>query len=120
MQDYVNNYLEEKLNQINTLIKKIRPKLNYRLNIYDSRKLHDRSIITNNVILTSGAGFDVIGANELPLKFTTTSLYFPFLQSDKNENYLYWINNILKEERKCKAYQRNYWGDKIKRHHLLI
>lgn len=109
----------EKLNEIQNLIKELRPQLRFSLNIYDSRRLHDRSIITNNVILTSGAGFDVIGANEMPMKFTTTSLNFPFLQNDKNEQYLTWINNILKEERKCRAYQENYWGRKFKRHHLL-
>ena len=111
--------IEEKFCHIESLIRELRPELNYRLNICDSNRLHDRSIITNNVILTSGAGFDVIGTNEMPLRFTTTSLHFPFLQSDKNEKYLDWINNVLKEEQKCRGYQRNYWGDENKRHHLL-
>lgn len=111
--------IEVKFYQIDSLIRELRPELDFRLNIYDSKRLHDRSIITNNVILTSGAGFDVIGANEMPLRFTTTSLYFPFLQSDKNEKYLGWINNVLKEEQKCRGYQRNYWGDENKRLHLL-
>ena len=111
--------IEDKFCHIESLIRELRPELNYRLNICDSNRLHDRSIITNNVILTSGAGFDVIGTNEMPLRFTTTSLHFPFLQSDKNEKYLGWINNVLKEEQKCRGYQRNYWGDENKRHHLL-
>jgi hypothetical protein len=69
--------------------------------------------------LISGAGFDVIGLDEQPLKFTTTSLNFPFLQKDKNDKYLVWINNVLKEQEKCCAYESNYWGDEDKRHHLL-
>ena len=78
------SYIEEKLYKIEMLIKELRPKLTFSLNIFNSRKLHDRSILTNNIILTSGAGFDVIGSNEIPLKFTTTSLYFPFLISDSS------------------------------------
>lgn len=111
--------VEEKYKKIENLIREIRPELDFSLNIYHSKGLHDRSIITNNVILISGAGFDVIGANEQPLKFTTTSLIFPFLQTDKNDKYLVWIDNVLKEKQKCCAYQRNYWGDETKRHHLL-
>ena len=113
--------IEEKFNSIEMLVKDLRPRLIFSLNIFNSKKLHDRSILTNNIILTSGAGFDVIGRNELPLRFTTTSLYFPFLQYEPNGNikYLDWINNVLKVKRSCRAYQQNYWGEKKPRHHLL-
>lgn len=113
--------IDGKLCKIELLVKELRPKLAFSLNIFHSKKLHDRSILTNNIILTSGAGFDVIGSNEIPLKFTTTSLYFPFFQSDNNGRikYLDWINNVLKVERSCRAYQQNYWGEENPRHHLL-
>ena len=113
--------IDEKLNKIEVLIKQLRPRLTFSINIFHSKKIHDRSILTNNIILTSGAGFDVIDSNEIPLKFTTTSLYFPFLQSDTNGRikYLDWINNVLKVERSCRSYQQNYWGEENPRHHLL-
>lgn len=111
--------IEEKYDLLESLIKELRPNLNFILTIYNSRYIHDRSIITNNIILTSGAGFDVIGSNDQPLRFTTTSLCFPFLLSDKNEMYLEWINNILKEKNKHRIYQQDYWGDRTKKNHLL-
>ena len=113
--------IEEKLYRIEMLIKDLRPQLTFSLNIFSSKKLHDRSILTNNIILTSGAGFDVIGRNEMPLRFTTTSLYFPFLQYEPNGiiKYLDCINNVLKIERSCRSYQHNYWGEENPRHHLL-
>jgi len=113
--------IDDKLYRIEMLIKELRPRLTFSLNIFHSKKLHDRSILTNNIILTSGAGFDVIGTNEMPLKFTTTSLYFPFLQFDPNgsDKYIVWISNVLKVERTCRSYQQNYWGEEKPRHHLL-
>ena len=116
-----NSSIEEKLHKIEILIKELRPKLSFNLNIFNSRILHDRSILTNNIILTSGAGFEVIGKNEKPMKFTTTSLYFPFLISDYNVRikYLEWINNVLKAKCSCRSFQHDYWGEEHPRHHLL-
>ena len=113
------NSINEKTSKLEDLIRSLRPKLKFKLNIYHSW-LHDRSILTNNVILTSGAGFDVIGTDDIPLKFTTTSLCFPFLQNNSdNSLYLDWINNVLIKKRMCKSYQVDYWGEKNTRHHLL-
>ena len=114
--------IEEKLYGIEILIKEIRPNLTYSLNIFHSKRIHDRSILTNNIILTSGAGFDVIGNDKIPLRFTTTSLYFPFLQffdPNGSNKYIAWINNVLKVKRSCRSYQQNYWGEETPRHHLL-
>ena len=113
--------IEEKLYKIKMLVEELRPNLTFSLNIFHSKKLHDRSILTNNIILTSGAGFDIIGKEEIPLKFTTTSLYFPFLQFDPNGNHKYidWIKNVLNVKTSCRAYQKNYWGEKEPKHHLL-
>lgn len=111
--------MDDKLQKLNSLIKNVRPGLNYKLNIFNV-KLHDRSILTNNIILTSGAGFDIIGKDDIPLRFTTTSLYFPFLYSKIDSSfYLDWINNILFKEKKCLSYGVNYWGDEDKKNHLL-
>ncbi len=113
--------IEDRLSDLDLIIQELRPRLNYKLTIYDSRRLHDRSILTNNIILTSGAGFDVIGGDEKPMKFTTTSLSFPFLQLSANDSniYLDWINNILEEKGRCRYYKQDYWGDRATKHHLL-
>lgn len=113
--------IESKATKLENLVKRLRPNLKFKMNVFNSKKLHDRSILTNNIILTSGAGFDVVGMDELPLKFTTTSLSFPFLQSIScdDSRYLDWINNILKQERECRSFQRNYWGAEDTYHHLL-
>ena len=113
--------IESKTAKLENLVRRLRPNLRFKLNVFNSKKLHDRSILTNNIILTSGAGFDVIGSDEFPLKFTTTSLCFPFLQSFSSDDskYLVWINNVLNAERTCRSYQRNYWGAEETYHHLL-
>lgn len=115
------NNINGKLDRIKKLVRQIRPNLVFCINIFGTRHLHDRTILTNNIMLSSGAGFDVIGTNEEPLKFTTTSLVFPFFRLDKkeSENYLEWINNVLREEQKCRSYQENYWGEESIKHHLL-
>ena len=34
-------------------------------------------------------------------------------------SYLEWINNVLREEQKCRNYQENYWDAENIKHHLL-
>ena len=113
--------VEEKLSKIEEVIRDLRPRLIYKINLFNSWDMHDRSILTNNIILTSGAGFDVIGENRISNKLSITSLCFPFLQISANDSitYLDWINNILNAKGECNIYQRNYWGDEKTSHHLL-
>lgn len=111
--------IEDKLRRIEELVRNLRPQLNFSLNIFNSRKLHDRSILTNNIILTSGAGFDVIGHNGIPLRFTTTTLNFPFLHSNISNEYIEWINNVIKVKKSCRRHRIDYWGKENPRHHLL-
>lgn len=113
--------IKQKLSEIKGLIKKLRPNLTFRLNLYESWILHDRSIITNNAILTSGVGFDVITSEEKARKFTTTSLWFPFFQAKDNANnpYLVWIRNVLNVKKICECRPQHYWGDHDTKHHLL-
>lgn len=119
--EIIYDLMEDKISMIEQLIEELRPRLKHRMNFYNPKWLHDRSIFTNNIMLTSGIGFNVFKANERPLKFTSTSLFFPFFLSTNNQNdiYLDWIQNILKEERCCQYYNHNYWGDRNKKHHLL-
>ena len=100
---------------IKGIIDEIRPNLNYSLKVIDNRKLHDRVIITNNIMLSCGAGFDVIGNDGYPIKFTTTSLSFPFLigQESSRTAYLSWIHTVLNE---CR---RNFGSFDVTTHRLL-
>ena len=43
--------IEEKIVQLQYMIAEIRPNLVFSVNIYNSKKLHDRSILTNNILL---------------------------------------------------------------------
>lgn len=105
---------------VNT-IKEIRPELTFSLNIFQSRKVHARSIFTNNIVLSSDAGFDVIGDNYEPLRLVNfTSVVFPFLVSNKTENnYLDWIDSVLIVKNSCNKYNRDFWGTNPAKHHLL-
>ena len=128
--------IEDKLSKLEKMVKKLRPKLLFRLNIFttdniynkdefDDDNIHDRSILTNNVILTTGVGFDIIDQSATPRRSTTSNLSFPFftqvLQLNNNSkiSYLTWIDSVLKEERKCRIYLENYWGERTPKHHLL-
>ena len=101
--------------EIEQIIEEIRPNLRFSLNVIDTRKLHDRVIITNNVMLSCGAGFDVIGNNGFPIRFTTTSLTFPFMigQDNSQTTYLSWIHTVLEQckQNSCTPAETN--------HHLL-
>ena len=103
------------IGKIEDLIRTIRPELQFSLTILNTNRIHDRSILTNNILLTSGAGFDIFGRNGRPIKTTTQSLIFPFIKSNSGNNniYLAWIYNILEETR-----NRPYDSTPI-RHHLL-
>jgi len=71
---------DERYHYVCDTIEDIRPNLNYSLIIYDTREFHDRIIITNNVAMRSGAGFDVFPRphNANP---TTVAINFPFVQT---------------------------------------
>ena len=113
--------INDKLSELKNLILELRPNLCFSISIFHSWILHDRSILTNNIILTSGVGFDVIDMDERARRFTTTSLRFPFLQYDAKDNcaYLDWISNVIEVEKRCRSFNSNYWGERTHRHHLL-
>jgi hypothetical protein len=115
---------EKQYNYISSLISKIRPKLKYKISIYTKVKdsFHDRSLLTNNIWISSGHGFDIFGKAKGVKKPTSISIAFPFIQSK-----LLWcdgayINVIKKANVICNRlveYNINYWGDKDQSNRII-
>lgn len=105
--------LQNRLSPLVKIIKQIRPMLNFQLMIYDAQDMfHDRAIITNNIWIGCGHGFDIFSAQGPIDKATTINIVFPFLQSTirwTDQAYL----NLLRDAQtidKHAAPGINYWG----------
>ncbi len=108
---------EKQYNYIRSLISKIRPKLRYKICIYTKVKdsFHDRSLLTNNIWISSGHGFDIFGKTRDVKKPTSINIAFPFIQSE-----LLWCDgayiNVLKKANaicnRLVEHNINYWGNK--------
>lgn len=115
---------EKQYNFIRSLISRIRPKLKYKICIYAKVKdsFHDRSLLTNNVWISSGHGFDIFGKTKEVKKPTSISIAFPFIQ-----NKLLWcdgayLNVITKANAICNRLVEknvNYWGDKKQSNRII-
>jgi hypothetical protein len=84
----------------NDEIKRIRAQLKYKLSIFNSSEFHDRIIITNNVWIDCGGGFDLFN-NGKACKRTNLRFAFPFLikraqsKSWINEAFVYLIKDCI-------------------------
>lgn len=71
-------------NFLKTEIQRIRRELRFRLSIFigkDSDKFHDRSIVTNNVMINSGHGFGILKSGGKTNSPTSVNIVFPFFQT---------------------------------------
>ncbi len=105
------------INRVNRLIEKIknlRNKYHIKVSIMQvgTDDFHDRAIITNNIWITCGHGFDVFtGSN---MQSTTVNVLYPFIQSSNQwvakayYNLVDDANRIFKRDTK---HNTNYWGD---------
>ncbi|MBR3566208.1 MAG: hypothetical protein IKN91_07790 [Paludibacteraceae bacterium] len=111
------NQLRYRLSMLVKTIKNIRPKLNFQLMIYLAKDtFHDRAIITNNIWIGCGHGFDIFSKNGAIDKSTTINIVFPFLQSAiqwADQAYLNLIDDAREIDKQADPGQ-NYWG--IKKH----
>lgn len=87
-------------NYVKNIISSIRKDLKFTLTVYYKCKdFHDRSIITNNVFIDCGLGFDVFNKKGEARKSTKVSIIYPYIQSD-----LEWgdasYSNLLKDAKK--------------------
>ena len=76
-QDLPSKIRKEKLDN---LMKEIRPKLKYTITIFkcSSDLFHDRSIITNNILICCGAGFELFN-KQTAQKSTTINIVCPYI-----------------------------------------
>ena len=75
---------ETRLKEIKTILSSIRPNINFSVSIIkcSKDKFHDRTIITNNLYIGCGAGFDLFKDGKSK-KTTTVSVFHPFLNTHK-------------------------------------
>ncbi len=111
---------ESQYNYVKSIVKKLRPKLNFKVAFYvdsfnDKSIFHDRCIVSNNVWISCGHGFDVFKQNtKQPTKSTTVNISFPFFQS-----YIQWVDNsflnLMEDANKVvykeKANEERCWKD---------
>ena len=102
--------------EINILIRTKRPKLKFDLSLFKCNGcFHDRIIATNNVYISCGSGFDILGFNKeisrfnlISLKMTVLNILFPFFPTDVKWGTMAY-QNFEKESfsftQKCNEYQ---------------
>jgi len=103
---------EQSIKNIKDFFRKSRPNLQIKLELIQTKKdacnafktdFHDRAIITNNVWIGSGAGFNLLIREDLhylATKSTTVSVVYPFFASES----VNWVdsayNNLLSDAKK--------------------
>ena len=118
------NLYDAQYNYLHTMIQRLRKDLNFRLNIFIGKqdKFHDRSIITNNVLINSGHGFGILRKNGETNTPTSVNIVFPFFQTK-----IAWCDNtylnIIQTAKKIvdRLHQPNvtYWGEDEKDNKLI-
>ena len=98
-------------------IKKLREK-KYHISasfiLVDSADFHDRSIITNNIWISCGHGFDVFKRNNTVGQSTKVDVLYPFMQSFADSAYNAYYNLVddaNKVFERSHRYNFDYWGD---------
>lgn len=108
-QDRSNTRNDENIyRQLDEKIKQIRPNLDFELDLFveqntSSNTFHDRYILTNNVIIKSGGGFDLI-KNGKATKQTEVSILHPGIQSINDacdDEYMGVINRVTSKVVRC-------------------
>jgi hypothetical protein len=116
--DFNNKEHQEK---IRNFIKSNRPKLEFKLTVHKMQdEFHDRSIITNYMLIDSGGGFDLF-SKKRATKQTRVICYYP--HSSANLNFkahldYHTIKSSLKKifDSSCATeFLTTYWGDKENR-----
>lgn len=95
-EDYARN-AKDQYDSLVTAIKQIRDdNFNFSLNIYyGCSKFHDRTILTNNLYITSGRGFDLFPEKKDDPKGTIICINYPFFNEGKNIQYSEYYLQVL-------------------------
>lgn len=103
-------------NYLHTMIQRLRKDLNFSLNIFIGKqdKFHDRSIVTNNVLINSGHGFGILRKDGETNTPTSVNIVFPFFQTKIAWCDNSYINIIKKAKRIISRLHEpniNCWGN---------
>ena len=111
------NQGKKKFGYLKNRIKEIRSNLDFCLSIYMIRKndIHDRNIITNNIYIECGGGFDLI-KREKSSKTTNIHSAYPFLVQGNSgetyrESYYNFISTISEIEKRNFKLDFDYWAE---------
>ncbi len=92
----------DKSHQILTEVCGKKNNLQFNYSIVDSNEFHDRIIITNNVWIDCGAGFNLIGLSGSTDKRTNVRIAFPFMSEGNqdwvNDAFFYLLSDCIKEK----------------------
>ncbi len=110
---------------INEKIKSIRPDLTFQLSIFKVNKedFHDRNVITNNLYIECGSGFNLL-SNETAKKTTNLRISYPFMNYEDGcdsemEAYINTLSDIIAVDKRDHTYEIDYWGDINKENDLI-
>ncbi len=111
-------------NYLHTMIQKLRKDLKFSLNIFIGKqdKFHDRSIVTNNVLINSGHGFGVLRKDGETNTPTSVNIVFPFFQTKIawcDNTYLNIIQTAKKIVDRLHQPNINCWGEYEKVNKLI-
>ena len=106
-------------------IESIRPALDFKLTICKVYKddFHDRNLITNNIYIECGSGFNLI-SNGISSKRTNLRISYPFMtyedgKDSEMESYVNLISDIIAVEKKEHTYNVDFWGDDKRENDLI-
>ena len=116
--DYHN---KERCELITKSLEELRPNIVFKISVFQLRnEFHDRTLITNYLILDSGSGFDLF-SNRKSKNQTKITGYYPFSASNLNidvrHNY-YVLRKLMKEVYDKSVSNENFqnvWGEKENR-----
>ena len=98
-------------------LESIRPALSFKLTICKVYKedFHDRNLITNNLYIECGSGFDLV-SNGISTKRTNIRISYPFMiyedgKDSEKEAYLNFLSDIITVDKRDHKFQFDYWGD---------
>lgn len=113
------SFMQSRYDHVNSKIHELRPYLNYTLEILDAcGRFHDRKLITNNIYIRSGEGFDIF-----PIKKSTDiDIVFPFMYNTKYKNNKESYNTLIEElksiDYSC-IYGKHIWKESNSENRLL-
>ena len=112
----------DRFEKLNTMVKELRPNLSCEISLFKTKGFHDRTIITNNLYISCGAGFYLLKKGA-PINMTVVNILNPYLTdtihwakkaySNLVNAIKYIINN--KNEYKSDSFPEFYLGAGINR-----